>query len=134
MRHLPLPRLRLTELDNVKDAFKEVNAPGVDVRSDVVKATHVGFKAESETGAGNSNLGTVKVEMKSEDSRASLMKTKNNLRFHPNQVMKNLVIQNLKSHEEMKHENFNYDILKMCTACVQQVRIIYPKQFSCFRL
>ena len=34
---------------------------------------------------------------------------------HPNPVMQKLVIQNLKSREEMKAENFNYDILKFVT-------------------
>ena len=75
----------------------------------------VGFKAESEPGANNANLGTVKVEMRSEECRAAIMKTKFQLKNHPQTVMKKLTIQNLKSREEMKNENFNYDILKMVT-------------------
>ena len=113
VRHLPLPGQGLTELDNVRMAFKEINAAGVEVRRDVIKAVRVGYKAESEPGSNNGNLGTVKVEMKNEESRAAVMKTKNNLRNHPQLVMRKLVIQNLKSREEMKNENFNYDILKM---------------------
>ena len=53
--------------------------------------------------------------MRSEESRAAVMKSKYQLKNHPQTVMKKLVIQNLKSREDMKHENFNYDILKMVT-------------------
>ena len=113
VRHLPLPSEGTTELDNVRLAFKEIQAPGVDVKNDIVKAVRVGYKAESEPGANNQYLGTVKVEMRSEESRASVMKSKYQLKNHPQNVMKKLVIQNLKSREEMKAENFNYDILKM---------------------
>jgi len=115
VRNLPLPREGVAELDNVRMALKEINAPGVNVEKDVVKATRVGFKAESVPGAANSNLGTVKVEMRTEESRASIMQSKYHLKSHPLMVMKSLVIQNLKSREEMKAENFNYDILKMVT-------------------
>ena len=115
VRNLPLPRNGTTELDNVRDAFKEVNAQGVEITRDITKAVLVGYKAETALGANNGNLGTVKVEMFSEDSRAKIMKSKNQLRSHPNPVMQKLVIQNLKSREEMKAENFNYDILKFVT-------------------
>ena len=115
VRHLPLPCEGVSELENVRMALREVNAPGVDVNKEVVKAIRVGFKAESEAGANNANLGTVKVEMRTEESRASVMKNKYTLKNHPQMVMKRLVIQNLKSREEMKYENFNYDILKMVT-------------------
>ena len=115
VRFLPLPCMGVSELDNVRMAFKEINAAGIDVNRDIVKAVRVGFKAESEPGANNANLGTVKVEMRSEECRAAIMKTKFQLKNHPQTVMKKLTIQNLKSREEMKNENFNYDILKMVT-------------------
>jgi len=115
VRYLPLPQEGISELDNVKMAFREINAPGVDVNKDVVKAIRVGYKAESEPGARNAYLGTVKVEMRTEEGRAAVMKNKFTLKNHPKEVMKTLVVQNLKSREEMKYENFNYDILKMVT-------------------
>ena len=115
VRHLPLPNEGMTELDNVRMAFREINAAGVEVKHHIMKAVRVGFKAESERGANNGNLGTVKVEMRDEESRAAIMKTKHQLKNHPQLVMRNLVIQNLKSREEMKNENFNYGILKMVT-------------------
>ena len=115
VRHLPLPSEGTTELDNVRLAFREIQAPGVDVKNDIVKAVRVGYKAESDPGANNQYLGTVKVEMRNEESRASVMKSKYQLKNHPQNVMKKLVIQNLKSREDMKNEYFNYDILKMVT-------------------
>jgi len=115
VRNLPLPSEGNTELDNVRLALKEIAAPGVDVKNDVVKAIRVGYRAESAPGANNLNLGTVKVEMRTEECRASVMKTKYQLKNHPQAVMKNLVVQNLKSRDEMKNENFHYDILKMIT-------------------
>ena len=115
VRHLPLPGEGVTELDNVRMAFREINAAGIEVQRDIVKAVRVGYRAESDPGVINSNLGTVKVEMRNEECRALVMKNKYQLKQHPQLVMKNLVIQNLKSREEMKTENFNYDILKMVT-------------------
>ena len=115
VRHLPLPGDGVSELDNVRMAFREINAPGIEVQRDVIKAVRVGYRAESGPGVNNPNLGTVKVEMRNEECRAMVMKSKYQLKQHPQLVMKNLVIQNLKSREEMKTENFNYDILKMVT-------------------
>ena len=115
VRNLPLPSEGSTELDNIRLAFKEIAAPGVDVKNDVIKAIRVGYRAESEPGANNLNLGTVKVEMRTEECRAAVMKTKYQLKNHPQLVMRNLVVQNLKSRDEMKNENFHYDILKMVT-------------------
>ena len=115
VRHLPLPGEGVTELDNVRMAFREINAAGIEVQRDIVKAVRVGYRAESDPGVINSNLGTVKVEMRNEECRALVMTNKYQLKQHPQLVMKNLVIQNLKSREEMKAENFNYDILKIVT-------------------
>ena len=98
VRYLPLPSEGNTELENVRMALNEINAPGVDVKRDIVKATRVGYKAESVPGVGNSSLGTVKVEVRTEESRALIMKTKFQLKNYPMPVMKSLVIQNLKSH------------------------------------
>ena len=105
----------MTEIQNVRNLINQVNAQGVDAARDIVKAVRVGYKAETAPGASNGNLGTIKVECKSEDARAKIMKTKNNLKNHPDSILKRIVIQNLKSREEMKAENFNYDILKLVT-------------------
>ena len=115
IRNLPLPQRGLTELQTVMSVITQVNAPGVDAARDIVKAIRVGYKAETGPGAGNGSLGTVKVEVRTEDARAKIMKTKFNLKNHPDNILKKVVIQNLKSREEMKTENFNYDILKMVT-------------------
>ena len=115
LRFLPLSQGGATELKNVQNAINQVHAQGVDASYDIIKAVRVGYKSETAPGAGNGNLGTVKVEVRTEDARAKIMKSKTNLKNHPDPIFKKLVIQNLKSREEMKNENFHYDILKIAT-------------------
>ena len=50
--NLPLPPHGISELEYVRAAIKEVNAPGVNHVSDVVKVVRIGFKSESSEGAG----------------------------------------------------------------------------------
>ena len=105
IRNLPLPAVGSSELDNVREALTEIRAPGVDTLRDVVKACRFGAKEDY--------LGTVKVEMRNDDSRASIMKNKKNLAHHHNVTMQNLIIKNLKSENQMSMENFARDLLKM---------------------
>ena len=69
IRNLPLPLPGGNDLTCVRNALHEVRAPGVDVQRDVVKAVRK-FPGNN---PGNS-LGTVLVELRNEESRASLMK------------------------------------------------------------
>ena len=105
LRNLPLPNPGNSELDNVRAALSEVKAPGVEVYRDVTKAVRVGGRDEY--------LGTVKVEMLNDASRASIMKNKKSLANHLNPVMKNLIIKNLKSEDQMRMENFARGVLQM---------------------
>ena len=89
VRNLPLPTSGQSELENVRAALNEVRAPGVEVTRDITKAVRVGAKDDY--------LGTVKVEMLNDASRASIMKNKKSLGNHQNPVMKNLIIKNLKT-------------------------------------
>lgn len=105
VRNLPLPTPGLSELDNVRAAFSEIKAPGIEVERDIVKAVRVGFKEDY--------LGTVKVEMLNDASRASIMKNKKSLGNHLNPTMKNLIVKNLKTDDQMRMENFARDVLQM---------------------
>ena len=61
------------------------------------------------------NLGTVLVELTSEDCRGKLMKTKKNLMNHPSMILKNLIIKNAMSPAELKAQNTHFGMLKMIT-------------------
>ena len=68
---------------------------------------------DERVGGSESYLGAVKVEMKDDILQASIMKNKRNLEFHNNPHMKNLIVNNLKSENQMTIENFARDLLKM---------------------
>ena len=104
IRELPLPEGR-SELDLVREALFQIGAPGIDVTRDVLKAKRVG---NSET-----NLGTVKVELRSEEVRAIIMKNKKNLKHNKYEAIRKLVISNMKPHSQFALENFFHDIKKM---------------------
>ena len=105
IRNLPFPAEGASELDNVREALNEIKAPGVNTGRDVVKAIRFG--------SSDTYLGTVKVEMIDDPTRASIMKSKKNLAFHHNPIMRDLVVKNLKSENQMSLENFARDLLKM---------------------
>jgi len=105
MRGLPFPQNGQSELENVRAAIVEINAPGVDVVRDVIKAERVG--------SNENYFGTVKIEMRDDNSRASVMKTKKFLANHSNPIMRNLVVGNLKTNSQMALENFARDLLKL---------------------
>ena len=62
-------------------------------------------------------LGTVLVEMRDEESRASIMKNKFRLQENSNPAFQNLMIRNMKSKEQMFMENLGNSILKKIPGC-----------------
>ena len=108
IRNLPLPLPGGDDLTCVRNALHEIRAPGVDVYRDVVKAVR------KLSGNNTSNmLGTVLVELRNEDSRASLMKNKKNLASHTSPTLQNLIIKNAKSKDRMFIENCTTSLLKL---------------------
>ena len=113
IRHLPPPPQGTSELQQVRNVLAAVRAEGVDPQTDVVKAVREGFKAESRPGMSDGWLGTVLVELKSEEIKTKLMKTKKILESHPNQVLRNLIIKNAKTKPEMRMERMANSLLKL---------------------
>ena len=62
-------------------------------------------------------LGTVLVEMKNEEARALVMKNKSTLETNQNEVIRNIVIINMKSKEHMFMQNLGNSILKKIPGC-----------------
>ena len=108
IRNLPLPLPGGDDLTCVRNALHEIRAPGVDVYRDVVKAV----RKMSGNNPGNL-LGTVLVELSSEESRASLMKNKKNLANHTSATLQNLIIKNAKSKDRMFVENCTNSLLRL---------------------
>ena len=108
VRNLPLPLPGGDDITCVRNALHEVRAPGVDVYRDVVKVV----RKLSGTNPTNS-LGTVLVELRNEESRASLMKNKKNLANHTSPTLQNLIIKNAKSMDRMFIENCTNSLLRL---------------------
>ena len=113
IRKLPLPPHGVTELENVQHYLKEIKVEGFDVNRDVIKA--IRKEASKHDPNIGPNLGTVLVELKCEEVRGKLMKTKKHLMNHPNIVMRSLIIKNAMSPSEMKAQNTHFGLLKMIT-------------------
>ena len=64
IKNMPGPSTEITELDYVKDVNSEIRAPGGDVHRDIIKAVRIG------------QTNAVKVEVRNENARASIMKCK----------------------------------------------------------
>ena len=113
IRKLPLPPHGVTELQNVQHYLKEIKAEGVDVARDCVKAIRKeSMKHNPDLGP---NLGTVLVELRNEEIRGKIMKSKKNLMNHPALVLQNLIIKNALTPGEMKSQNTHLGMLKMIT-------------------
>ena len=97
VRNLPLPSAGVSETQQIRSIFREINATNIDVEKDVVCAVRKGQTAE--------NLGSVMVEMSSCEARANIMKNKKSLANHHNHQIKKLVIKNMKSWAEIKMVN-----------------------------
>ena len=115
IRFLPLPPTGYSDLDIARQILAEIRAPGLDVNRDVVKAIR---KIPSKPSNTNQPiLGTVLVEMKNEESRASIMKNKHSLQSHPDNSIKTVIIKNMKSREQMMIENLGNNLLKRIPGC-----------------
>ena len=113
IRQLPLPPHGTSELQQARRVLAEVRAEGVNVETDVVKAVREGFKPESRPGANDGWLGTVLVELQSDEMKTKIMKTKKCLESHPNETIKKLIIKNAKTKAEMRMERMANSLLKM---------------------
>jgi hypothetical protein len=113
IRKLPLPPHGVSELQNAQHYLKEVKAEGVDISKDAIKA--VRKEAARHNPNLGPNLGTVLVELRSEEIRGKLMKKKNDLETHSTQVVRELIIQNALTPAEMKAKNTNISLLKLIT-------------------
>ena len=101
-----LPRSETkSDMELVIDVFKVINAEGVNEYEDIVKVKRVGHGTDKD--------GTILVEMKSEDAKIRIMKTKKCLMKHQNLMLRKLKIRNMKSQEQMNQENNLYKILSL---------------------
>ena len=94
IQNIPLPGSGSDDLQIIKALFREINAPGVNIDTDITKVVR--------QGATDENLGTVMVEMRSDESRASIMKTKGSLAGHNNPGLRKVIIRNMKTRHELK--------------------------------
>ena len=113
VRKLPLPPHGVSEVQNAQHYLKEIKAQGVDTTIDVVKAVRKETKNHNPNLG--PNLGTVLVELRNEEVRAKIMKTKKDLSGHPSNVLRSLIIKNALTPAEMKAQNTNFGLLKMIT-------------------
>ena len=109
IRKLPFPPPGVSELVNIRNVFSLIQAPGVDPSRDVLKATRVGQS--------DNYLGILKVEMRDDHCRASIMKAKKNLQFHQDEGIRGIVIQNLRSNIQMTVDNFTRDLFNILPGC-----------------
>ena len=104
IRNLPLPGHGEDDLQIVKALLFEINARDVNPEQDIIKVHRQGATSE--------NLGTVFVEMVSDEVRASVMKTKKVLEQHQNPCLRRIIIKNMKSRQEMKMDIAMNEMLK----------------------
>ena len=116
VRQLPLPTHGYTYLDTVRQLFAEIRAPGINVNRDVIKAVRK-LPANPGHNLPQPVLGTVLVEMRDEESRASIMRNKHVLQGHHDSIIQKVVIKNMKSKEQMFMENLGNNILKRVPGC-----------------
>ena len=116
MRQLPLPTHGYTDLDTVKQLFSEIRAPGININRDVIKAVRK-LPANPSHSLPQPVLGTVLVEMRDEESKASIMRNKHVLHSHHDSIIQKVVIKNMKSKEQMFMENLGNNILKRIPGC-----------------
>ena len=102
---MPFPSPGVTDLQLVKDAFKEIRAQGVDCERDIIKATRLG---DTSTG----RLGTILVEMRSLETKAQIMKNKKCLENHYSEGLRKLIIKNAQTKSEIKTNIALNEILK----------------------
>ena len=113
IRKLPLPPLGVTELQNAQHYLKEIRVEGINIAIDAVKA--IRKEAAKHNPNLGPNLGTVLLELRSEEIRAKIMKNKKNLEQHPSPVLRGLIIKNALSPFEMKTQNTHNALITMIT-------------------
>ena len=104
IRNLPLPGHGEDDFQIVKALLFEIRAKDVNPDSDIVKVLR--------QGATGDNVGTVFVELISDDVRASVMKTKKILEHHQNPCLRRIIIKNMKSRQELKMDIAMNEMLK----------------------
>ena len=104
IRNLPLPGHGSDDLQIIRALFLEINAKDVNIDNDIVRVVR--------QGATHENLGTVMVEMRSDESRASIMKTKRVLENHHNPGLRKVIIKNMKDRLELKMDIALNDMLR----------------------
>jgi len=104
IRNLPLPGQGSDDLQIIRALFLEINAKDVNIDTDIVRVVR--------QGATNENPGTVMVEMRSDESRASIMKTKRVLENHHNPGLRRVIIKNMKDRLELKMDIALNDMLR----------------------
>ena len=105
VRNMPLPSPGGSDLQLIQTAFREIRAQGVDVDRDIVKANRLGDTS-------NGRLGTILVEMKTQEAKSQIMKTKKCLENHPNEGLRKLIIKNAQTKSEIKTNIAMNEILK----------------------
>ena len=100
----------VTDEEAVKKVIAEIGAEGVDPQTDVVKVNRKGYKPAS--GTQQERLGTVMVELSSQEVKAKIMRSKKSLEDRPNNLA-NLRIRNMKSQAELNQDFFNRQVLKL---------------------
>ena len=105
INNLPIPAPGTEDIELVKALFREINAPNVDVEKDILKVLR--------RGATEQNQGSVMVEMSSDESRASVMKSKWRLETHPNPGLRKVIIRNMKERNELKVDIALNQMLKL---------------------
>ena len=96
VRNLGLPPPGTTDLQLIRSVFTEIRAQGVEVDRDVIKANRLGADSA------NGRLGTVLVEMRTQEAKAQIMKTKKCLETHHSQGLQKLIIKNAQTKNEIK--------------------------------
>ena len=94
VRNLPFPAPGVTDLQLIIAAFREIPHTDVDLERDIV--------CVDRRGATDENLGTVFVEMSSDQTRASIMKNKKHLESHLNPGIRKIIIKNMLERSELK--------------------------------
>jgi len=105
INNLPIPAPGTEDIELVKALLREVNAPNVDVEKDILRVVR--------RGATEQNQGSVMVEMSSDETRASVMKSKWRLETHPNPGLRKVIIRNMKERHELKVDIALNQMLKL---------------------
>ena len=103
------------DLALAKDVIRKINAEEVNPDTDVVKAIRKGYKVQANNQT--EKLGTICVELKSEEVRSKIMKAKKNLASLPDEGLtkgfSKYRVKNWMSQHEMNQQFTNRTLLKM---------------------